>query len=181
MALSVRQRVRLEIQTALVRSAFGKGEELKILDLGTELGHTGKRLRKAFPGAIIDGVEVHKPTLEKCIPVYDSLILADALKFMRATPSQWDVIIAAELIEHLPKVQGNELLDLIGRRSRLGIVTSPIGFAPQGEIKGNPHQRHVSGWTVEEMEHRGWDTFAILPGGKRMSLGVYILDETGLI
>lgn len=173
--LSVRQRMRLDLQNRLIRSFFDETATFQVLDLGTEFGHTGKAVKDQFPGAVIDGVEIHEPTLQGCREdngeCYDSLHLADGLEFLENTTKFWDVIVAAEIIEHLQKDDGFHLLDLLVKRCKLAIVTSPIGFKAQGELYGNPHQVHVSGWTPEEFTGlEGWKVYVL---HQERNLGVY--------
>jgi len=150
-----------------------------VLDLGTEYGHTGESIRGFLPSSHIVGVEVHEPTLQACREdrghVYNNLVLCDALKFLRKTERKWDAIIAAELIEHLTKEDGKRLCTLVTKRSKAAILTSPIGFAPQGQIENNPHQEHISGWVPEELEKLGFKSFAQVYFG--YTLGVYYWSE----
>jgi hypothetical protein len=90
---------------------------------------------------------------------------------MRDTKKQWDVIVCAELIEHLTKEQGEELVGLMKERGETVIVTSPLGFMRQGAIHGNPHQRHVSGWDSGELVALGFEIHSLY---QKMSLGIYV-------
>lgn len=155
------------MQIQLLKTHFDPEEGISVLDLGTEYGHTGCSVRGVFPHATITGVEVHKPTFLACKEqageCYDYLIHEDALTYLAETGDFFDVIIAAELIEHLPKDKGQILLQLLEKTGRLLIVTSPLGFKHQGELYGNPHQVHVSGWEQKEMKALGWETYALMP------------------
>ena len=68
-------------------------------------------------------------------------------------PESFDCVIAAQVIEHLPE---KEALDLISEMEKIArhkiIISTPNGFVPQGEEFGNPFQKHLSGWTVKQME-----------------------------
>lgn len=171
MKLSRRQEVRLAAQNELLR-LLAPPEGFSILDLGTEFGHTGRWIRKDFPSAIITGVEIHEDTfwaMDKS--PYSRVHLGDAVGFLK-THGLWDVVVAAELVEHLPKEEGHELLDLLKVNAGIAIVTSPIGFHPQGKLYGNPHQVHLSGWTDEEMRKLGWATW-VLRTDFACSLGIW--------
>ncbi len=41
------------------------------------------------------------------------------------------------------------------------IVYTPNGFLPQGTVRDNPYQVHLSGWTTEEFESRGYNVIGI--------------------
>lgn len=181
--ISTRQRYRFQLQLWLIALAFGKQKSnLKILDLGTEFGWTGQSVRAVYPNAHLEGIELHKPTFDECIKyheeTYDALHLGCAIEFMKNTKAKWDAIICAELIEHLKPEQGIELLKLCKDKSELSIFTSPIGFAAQGAMYGNPHQRHISGWEPEDFGKAGYKTFALF---KMHNLGVYAASRTGKI
>lgn len=174
--LSERQKLRLRTQLSLLD---GLSATARVLDVGTEYGHTGRSLREEFPFAFIEGVEVHKETFDKCVELsagatYNRLHHQDALDFFRGTQDSWDAIICAELIEHLSKEKARELVAWMKAHSDLVIVTSPIGFMRQGAMYGNPHQVHVSGWMQEEVEALGFETHLL---DRSLSLGVYVYQD----
>lgn len=41
------------------------------------------------------------------------------------------------------------------------MIYTPNGFLHQGEVYGNPLQRHLSGWTVEEFSRMGFRVLGI--------------------
>lgn len=187
--LSYRQTLRLEAQNMILQRAFQWDHVFDVLDLGTEYGWTGASVRKVFPASRIKGIEIHKPTLDTCREVnghsYEDggLLLMDAMEFLKSNPlcdeegdSLYDVSIASELIEHLDKSEGYRLLETLREHFPLSIVTSPIGFMAQGEMYGNPHQVHKTGWKPEELELAGFSVFSLHPG---CSLGVYYHDKLG--
>lgn len=171
--MSERRTRRLELQRWLMLDHFKSSRELEVLDLGAEHGHTGRSVRDTFPNARVTGVEIHAPTLEECLArnggAYSELVLADALEFL-GRGRRFDVIVAAELIEHLDKPEGFDLVRLARELCQLLVVTTPIAFDPRGEIDGNPHQRHRSWWPRETLLGAGLETFAVLP---TVDLGVY--------
>jgi hypothetical protein len=172
---SPRMLKRFDAQGDIVESVFKPEDRFTILDVGTEAGHTGRTLKQRFPKSTITGVEVHPPMLDYCLAAnglfYNSLILSEALEYLRAG-HVFDVIVAAEIIEHFPKENGWELLTLLKKHARkLAIVTSPIGFKGQAAIHDNPYERHVSGWDPGEFRDAGWTTHLLDYTG--YTLGVY--------
>lgn len=154
--LSPRQRWRLDTQTRAVAELVGDRREFTLLDLGCEFGHAAEHIVRAWPAAAVTGVDAHAETLAACRArrrdCYSRLIEADVLGWLASAPRA-DVILAAELIEHLEAEEGARLVKLCLDRAKLGlVVTSPIGFAPQGAIYDNPWQVHRSGWTVSGLE-----------------------------
>jgi hypothetical protein len=72
-------------------------------------------------------------------------------------PGSFDVALACDLLEHLDREAGLQLLILMElvARQRVVILT-PNGFVPQGETWSNPLQVHRSGWTVDDMRRLGY-------------------------
>jgi len=176
----------MALQNQLIGQVVTREEAWTMLDLGTEFGHSARAVKAEWPKARITGVEVHAPTLEACCKDagehYRETVLADAREFLwrpdLGGQKKWDVVLAAEIVEHIPKEDGAKFLGNVADAARrLAIVTSPIGYQPQGPIYDNPHQEHVSGWTPEELEALGWKTHAVLPQG--FALFVSYFDKTG--
>lgn len=169
MGPSPRQLKRFASQLEILRLYHKSTDEFTILDCGTEFGHTGRTVKEAFPRASVTGIEIHLPMLDRCRRThgryYDELIHGDALTLLHDLQTSYSVVIAAELIEHLPKEEGLILLDLLKVKAGLAIVTSPVGFKEQRAIYENPHEVHVSGWDPAEFVLDGWT--------------IHLLDQTG--
>lgn len=176
--MSERRSRRLELQRWLMLDHFKSSRELEVLDLGAEHGHTGRAVRDAFPNARVTGVEIHEPTLASCRALnggaYCELLLEEATAFLRRG-RRFDVIVTAEIVEHMPRAEGLCMMDLAADLCQLLVVTTPLVFDPRGEIDGNPYQRHVSWWTEADMRAAGLQTFALLP---TIDLGVYFRART---
>jgi SAM-dependent methyltransferase len=72
-------------------------------------------------------------------------------------PRSFDVVLALDLLEHLARRDGEELLAKMEHIARRRVVVfTPNGFITQGPHGGNPLQVHKSGWTVKQMRHRGY-------------------------
>jgi hypothetical protein len=102
--------------------------------------------------------------------IYDRIIEADAVAFLEGNPP-FDIVVAAELIEHYEKTKGRRLGELVKEKGRLGILTSPLGFMPQGAIDGNPLQKHLAGWDPDDFGGIGFKAFGIIP---EHCQGVYV-------
>jgi len=69
----------------------------------------------------------------------------------------FDCVLASDVIEHLSEEEGMSLIWQMERIARKKVIIfTPNGFLPQGEEYGNPMQRHISGWTVSQMERLGY-------------------------
>ncbi len=60
-----------------------------------------------------------------------------------------------EIIEHLDKQRGQELLKEALRVCRVVIVTTPKRFNAQGEELGNPYEVHRSRWAAADLKRVG--------------------------
>ncbi len=82
----------------------------------------------------------------------------DVLQIGRSFPSKsFDCVVALDLIEHLQKADGLELIAMMeGIARKKVIVFTPNGFLPQPPYDGNKFQEHLSGWEVAEMEALGF-------------------------
>lgn len=171
MSLTDRQKMRLAVQRELLkqRREQSSGASL-ILDLGHQTGLSGADAKAIFPDALVKGVDLHPPyCLNPQDPKdprqsYSELLNMDALEFLQHFNATADIIICAELIEHLEKRGAQDLLKLITTRCLFAIVTTPRGLLEQGGFGGNPHEEHKSGWEPFELEAEGYRTQAILTG-----------------
>jgi SAM-dependent methyltransferase len=107
---------------------------------------------------ILVGVDVSIPAL--CMArkrkVYRDLVLGD----VRCLPFRnraFDVLICAEVLEHLERRDGEHLLDDLTRLAcRQILLTTPVGEYEQGSIESNPFQEHRRIWNPDELKMRGY-------------------------
>ena len=95
--------------------------------------------------------------------VHDDYILADII----STPAEqilrsngggkFDIVSLFDVIEHLPKHLGWDLLAKCeALASKFILVQTPYGFLEQGPEEGNPYQVHLSGWFPHDFEGIGY-------------------------
>lgn len=135
-----------------------------VLDVGC-----GSRspLAMLSPRPFAVGIDSHLPSLQasKAAGIHDEVAVGDALELVDTFGmDSFDAVIAMDVIEHLPKEQGWELLrqmETVARRRV--IVFTPNGFLPQvrSAVEANPAQEHVSGWTASEFRDRGYTVTGI--------------------
>ena len=104
------------------------------------------------------GMDVFKPYLNesKRKKIHNKYILGDITK-IEFEPESFDAVIMIEVLEHLGKKQGREILKKAEKWARKKVIVStPNGYLPEKSIDGNPFQAHRSGWTVEEMQKLGY-------------------------
>ena len=130
-----------------------------VVDLGCGAG-TYARLLRPVRRSDWTGVEIHAPYIDRfdLRNVYDRVIQCDVLAFCRfldgvnpnSTP-MYGLIIAGDLIEHLPPDDGVTLVTAMRRHARAALVAAPIIEWPQGAIDGNPHEAHLTHYTADTL------------------------------
>lgn len=74
----------------------------------------------------------------------------------------FDAVVALDLIEHLEKDAGLQLLDRLERiAGRRVIIFTPNGEVEQDPYDDNPWQRHLSGWTPADFQERGYRVYGV--------------------
>ncbi len=104
------------------------------------------------------GIDVYRPSLYASAQarLHTEYVLGDVsnLPFGSRT---FDAVILIDVLEHLERGAAASLLRRAAELARRRvIVTTPNGFLPQRDLKGNPWQRHRSGWTVTDMRRLGY-------------------------
>jgi predicted TPR repeat methyltransferase len=134
------------------------GEAQSLLDVGcgnnSPLGRFHERPEHST------GVDIHAPWIAESSAkgIHDEYLELDVLDIAeRFAPGSFDVVLCCDLLEHLVKRDGGNLLDQMERvaRSRV-VVLTPNGFLPQGATWGNPYQVHRAGWSAAELRARGY-------------------------
>jgi hypothetical protein len=112
------------------------------------------------------GVEAYPPSFEEAQrrQTHDELVCADARMIdQHFKPGQFEACIALDVIEHLTKEDGLQLMAKMERIASKKIVfLTPSGFLPQQHIEQGDLQEHLSGWEASEMEQRGYRVTGLL-------------------
>lgn len=132
----------------------------RVLDAGCGMGAIGYLLRQCAGGleAFLVGVDIHAPYLDFCarFNVYDELVhgdLADA-----AFSGPFDVVIATEVLEHMPKARAEMVLErLEGLAKERIIVSTPNGSDLRHAVDGVQSEAHLSVWRVDDFRRRGYE------------------------
>jgi hypothetical protein len=131
-----------------------------VLDVGMGRGFYGWFLRHrcSYVG-VLTGLEVWGPYVEGPDAIsgenrayYDRIVVADVRSsedlISELAP---DVVFAFDVVEHMPRDDGERVIRMLQRFSDLVLVSVPIVPYPQGPLLGNPHEEHLHDWTTEEM------------------------------
>ncbi|MBN1791644.1 MAG: class I SAM-dependent methyltransferase [Bacteroidales bacterium] len=136
--------------------------DYKILDVGCGFGKWAFLIRDIFEVMLgqnftrqewkisITGVEPFK----KCITniqkeLYNKIIPEDIFKVL-PNLEYYDLIMLGDIIEHFEKAKAYELLDGLFKHTGNIIVSTPLGFMPQGAWADNILEIHRSGWEPED-------------------------------
>jgi len=80
---------------------------------------------------------------------YDRVHIGDARQILK-TLGQFDVGLMCDVIEHIEKPAGRELVSQLLAHCQTVIITTPLSFWPQGEEHGNASQKHLCLWQPED-------------------------------
>ena len=128
-----------------------------VLDLGAGRGVVGAMLQVYREPPNLQAVEIHPPYAEFAKSYYNHVTVGDALEALKPFPSKsFDVVTCFEMIEHLPKDKGSELIREMERIGRIAFISTPGKFFPQPEYDGNVHQKHLSAWSAGEFRRMGY-------------------------
>ncbi|MEM2955013.1 MAG: methyltransferase domain-containing protein [Candidatus Nanoarchaeia archaeon] len=134
-----------------------------VLDLGCGANSPiGQLKNKKFYSV---GVDIFKPNIEKSkkLKIHNKYYNISVLQIDKKFKSKsFDCVLALDLIEHLTKKQGNELIKKMEKIAKKKVIIfTPNGFVPQKEYDSNPWQVHKSGWTPDEMRKKGYKVIGI--------------------
>ncbi len=118
----------------------------------------------------IDGIEIWKPYIDD-LPwnkiIYDKLYLGDAYEVIDKTPN-YDLIIASEVIEHMSKERGLELMKKCIGKSQCFILSIPLGKGWLNNVAfDNPYNKHQASWELDEIKQLSKDIKIIMWKGVR--------------
>lgn len=132
-----------------------------VLDIGCGNGEFMSDLSYGENWEIV-GVDINRASIKKAKSkkVYKRLIVGDVVKVLTKMVrgrEVYDVVISSQLIEHLTRSEGIELLKLMEKLARrIVMVGTPRGFMKQ-PIKyeeNKKHQEHKSGWNINDFIKR---------------------------
>ena len=135
-----------DLAAALVRAIAPRS----CLDLGAGAGKYGKLVRRECPACRLEAIESHPANVARfrLAEIYDSVACADVMSlFESGLEAAYDLIVIGDLIEHLRKSDGVDLLHFLVYRAAFILLVYPTRFI-QGAVDGNPKEAHVSVWSA---------------------------------
>lgn len=128
-----------------------------VLDLGC--GYNSPVRWVDIPNKI--GVDIYDNYLNEsqAKKIHDEYKKGDLLK-IEFERSSFDIVLCSDVIEHLKKEDGENLLNKAEAWAKDKIIfTTPNGFLPQNIYHGNEFQEHKSGWLVDDFRRRGYRVY----------------------
>lgn len=137
----------------------------RVLDVGFGFGRYGFLCREVleerspsggFPSGwhrTIDGIEAWEPYIgELQRHIYDEVHVGEAVPLIKGMPHRsYDLVLLIEIIEHLDKEDGRQLLEEALRVGDVVLVSTPLHFLSQGPAFGNPFEVHRSHWRASDL------------------------------
>lgn len=140
------------------------------------------------------GVDIFEPYLQesKEKKIHNKYIKTDITR-IKFKSNSFDAVLCTEVIEHLTKEEGTELIKKMKKWARKKvIITTPNGYKLQGTTHNNIFQKHKCGWNTKELRklgfkvygRRGWKGFKNIKGNdgmikyKPILLWIILLDLT---
>lgn len=140
-----------------------------ILDIGC-----GSSSPTRFLDAHTVGIDAHEKTLEvaRAANTHGSFELLDARDIAgRFSAGSFDGVVALDLIEHLDRTDGLNLVQVMSDLATTKVVIfTPNGYQPQ-QGQGDDLQGHKSGWNVDDFRLMGFEVIGI--GGPKDWRGSY--------
>lgn len=119
--------------------------------------------RQLIPGYVMDAVEIFTPNAE-ALTGYRRVINKD---ISDVTYEWYDLIIFGDVIEHMTVEKAKAVLEYAWPRCRDMIVAVPFEYV-QGELYGNPWERHIQDDLTPELFAERYPGFEVLydPGNR---------------
>jgi SAM-dependent methyltransferase len=158
------------VHTSTMGDIFWKYKPQSLLDIGVGAGRWGFLFREqmeTFRGVFdkkdwktnLIGVEIWPKYLKEYHEYfYDKIYVGDIRDFLKNNRESFDLIVAGDIIEHLEKSEALKVIEQLRMiANKCVVVCIPLGPGyPQGEVKGNKAEAHLSVWDAAEFKELGW-------------------------
>lgn len=125
-----------------------------ILDVGACDGKWSMMLTAAGYKGRLDACEIYRPNASQILGLYDNVFVGDIAHYRYASET-YDVILFGDVIEHMDPSAAYMALMYARYHTRQDVIIGVPFLYPQGEIYGNPYERHIQDdLTPEVFEER---------------------------
>jgi len=99
------------------------------------------------------GIEIFEPYITDIQHmIYDEILIGDVHDILPSMEEHFDIIICADVLEHLERNQGIDLLNDFHKHGTITYVLVPINCGSSGRAEhGNVYEIHKTSWTSEEL------------------------------
>lgn len=171
----------------IVRELLGWISPARSLDLGAGAGKYGRMLSEIAPNGERVCVEVSLDYVDRfgLRDVYQRVEVGDASAWWQENESEvFDLVIAGNCLEHLPKTLGQDLLNAMAYRSAW-ILVLMTEFIVQDHSTIAINEIHRSAWSERDLDWHdlwAWDntratTFALLRGYLPATISIDTITE----
>lgn len=130
-----------------------------VLDLGCGEHSPLSNIPKTFYSV---GVDIFLPSITKSKKkkLHDKYIKCNLLavdKFFK--PKSFDSVVLLDVVEHFSKEDAYRMLSKAEKIANKNVVVlTPNGYYKQDPYGKNPYQIHKSGWSVKDLQKKGYNT-----------------------
>ena len=123
------------------------------LDIGAGAGRYGKMVRHLRPATWLTAVEIERDYVTRfdLREVYNDVAVMPAIDLLREVDSSWDLVTAGDVLEHMRKSEGVDLLHFLIYRTRWLWLVWPERYV-QGSYDGYAAEAHISVWTERDVK-----------------------------
>lgn len=139
----------------IIRNLDKKGKTL--LDVGCARGEAMQMINKKKRWSTT-GLDIYEPYLNQARQnkTHDHYVLCD-VRNLDLPAKSYDIVLCTEVLEHLGREEGLELLRKLEKVARRQVVIStPQGKYVQHAFDGNAYQEHKTIWTASELKKLGF-------------------------
>lgn len=144
---------------AMCEHIVGALAPARALDIGAGAGKYGRILAGAAPACERVAIEVEADHVERFAlrDLYQRVHITDATQWWRANAEEaFDLVIAGDSLQQMPKSEGLDLLNAMHYRSAFVLLVVPE-FVVQGAVEGRASAVHRSAWSERDLHwHDLW-------------------------
>jgi len=123
-----------------------------VLDIGPGYGKYGRMVRELQPNAYTIGMEIDSEYVDRfgLRDIYNTVRIDPAVRLLDNTNFTWDLVILGDVLEHMRKSEGMDVLHYLVYRAKYIWIQWPMRYI-QGEERPNDAEAHVSVWTETDI------------------------------
>ena len=131
----------------------------------------------------IDGIEIYEPYItENPTPnnIYDNIYIGNATEILPTLPD-YDLMTMMDVLEHIDKAEGEKLVNMILEKSKMFVLSVPLGdwrYEFDGE---NKFESHISVWEEDELvnypNYKQHKVYRLPTGKREVQIGVFIYER----